>query len=72
MFIIYQLIDVILLGKPFKNPMLVLIEPALQIVGDADIHDLVGGVGENVDIEIVVWHSVWNNGLEAGAFPFVS
>ena len=47
-FIIDQFVDVISLGKTLRKSLLMLIKSALEIVRDADVHDLVVPVGQDV------------------------
>jgi hypothetical protein len=36
-----------------------LINPPFEVVGHADIHDFIVPVGEDVDVEVVVFHKVF-------------
>jgi hypothetical protein len=56
MFIIYQLVHVIFLGKSIHELVFMLVETAFEVVGHADVHDFIVPIGEDVDVEVVVSH----------------
>jgi hypothetical protein len=58
MLVVNQFAYVVLFGKTVHQFVLMLIHPSLQIVGYADVHDLVVPIGEDVNVEVVVLHKI--------------